>query len=264
MNPSIILGISSRYLSLYRSSPIRIVELIFWPIVDLLVWGFLALWLAKADAAPGVNAAAFLIGAMILWDALFRSQQGVAISFLEDVWTRNLLNVFAAPVRTSEYLGAMFLVGALRVAFTTTLLTLIALFGYHFNLFELKLALIPAYANLLIFGWSLGIVSMSLILRFGHGAESLAWAVPFVLQPLVCVFYPLSALPNGLQPVAQALPATHVFESMRATLTNIPSQGSLLTALALNIFYLALASLLLSRTLAAARSKGFLTKVTSS
>ncbi len=120
-----------RYVFLYTRNPVRFIELIFWPLVELLVWGFLTVYLKQQGAGGFPVAISFLIGAMILWDVLFRSQQGVAISFLEDVWTRNLLNVFVAPVRTIEYVAATCVVGVLRIGVTLSLLTLVAYKAEH-------------------------------------------------------------------------------------------------------------------------------------
>ena len=193
------------------------------------------------------------------------SQQGVAISFLEDVWTRNLLNIFAAPVRTAEYVGAMFLVGFCRVMVTGLILAVIAIVAYQFNLFQLEVALIPFYLNLLLFGWAMGLISVSLILRFGHGAESLAWAIPFMVQPFSAVFYPVSGLPAWLHPFANALPSTHVFEGMREVIQSGAFPGNhIIAALALNVVFLTAALWLLHNMLTGARRKGFLVKVTSS
>ncbi|MCB1133784.1 MAG: ABC transporter permease, partial [Verrucomicrobiae bacterium] len=173
-----------RYVFLYTRNPVRFVELIFWPLVDLLVWGFLTVYL-KGESGHGAGSAVmFLIGAMILWDVMFRSQQGVAISFLEDVWTRNLLNVFVAPVRSVEYVGATCVVGTLRICVTLLILSIVAALAYQFHITDLGFALLPFLGNLMLFGWFLGMVSTALIMRWGQAAESLAWAVPFFIQPL--------------------------------------------------------------------------------
>ncbi len=265
MNLRILGSIALRYFWLYTRHPVRIIELVFWPFVQLLVWGFLTKYLQSEGSGNFPETITYLIGAIILWDALFRSQQGVSISFLEDVWTRNLLNIFAAPVRITEYVGAMFLVGLCRVVFTGVILALIAIVAYQFNLFHLELALVPFYLNLLLFGWALGLVSVSLILRFGHGAESLAWAVPFMVQPFSAVFYPVSALPGWLQPIAHALPSTHVFEGMRQVIEfNTFPASQMASALATNILFLGASLWLLHGMLTSARRKGFLVKVTSS
>jgi ABC-2 type transport system permease protein len=251
-----------RYLFLYTRHPIRFVELIFWPLVDLLVWGFLTVYLQKQGAGAFPTAITFLIGAMILWDVMFRSQQGVAISFLEDVWTRNLLNVFVAPVRTVEYVAATCVVGVLRVAFTLVILAVVAASAYQFNITSMGLALLPFLANLILFGWFLGMISTGLIMRWGQAAESLAWAVPFFIQPLAAVFYPVSVLPAWLQPIAHALPCTPVFEGMRAVLSGggIP-WGSLQSALLLNLVWGSLAATFFALNLRHVRKTGLLVKV---
>lgn len=251
-----------RYVFLYTRNPVRFVELIFWPLVDLLVWGFLTVYLQKQGAGSFPTAITYLIGAMILWDVMFRSQQGVAISFLEDVWTRNLLNVFVAPVRTSEYVAATCMVGILRVGVTLIVLTLVAAIAYQFRLTALGLALPLFLANLILFGWFLGMISTALIMRWGQAAESLAWAVPFFIQPLAAVFYPVAVLPVWLQPVAMALPCTPVFEGMRAVLAGQPTPwADLRLALLLNLAWGIAASVFFAANLRHIRRTGLLVKV---
>ena len=261
MNFRIVHALLLRYVFLYTRSPVRLVEMVFWPIVDMLVWGFLTVYLRQNTTGDFPHFITFLLGAMILWDILFRAQQGVAISFLEDVWTRNLLNIFVAPVRTAEYLTATFAVGVLRICVTAVALVLIGWLAYSFNVFVMRWWLIPFFLNLMLFGWSLGMISTALILRWGQAAESLAWAVPFFIQPVVAVFYPVSVLPAWLQPVALALPATHIFEGMRSVMqTGTMCWAPLCWALALNIVYLALAGGFFVWILNYTRKRGLLTK----
>src|SRR5690606_3013457 len=146
-----------------------------------------------------------------------------------------------APVRMTDYLAATFGVGFLRVGITAVLLSVVAALAYSFNLFQLHWGLIAYYANLMLFGWSLGIVSIVLILRWGHGAESLAWAIPFMVQPFACVFYPLETLPAWMRGVAVAMPPAHVFEGMRGAIAGGGFEfRPFLIALGLNACYLAL------------------------
>ena len=250
-----------RYVYLYTRHPVRLVELVFWPLVDLLVWGFLTIYLQKQAAGGFPTTMTFLLGGMILWDVLFRSQQGVAISFLEDVWTRNLLNVFVAPVRTVEYVTATCLVGVLRVGVTLVVLAVVAALAYGFNLTAFGIGLLPFLANLMLFGWFLGMVSTALIMRWGQAAESLAWAVPFFIQPLAAVFYPVSVLPAWLQPIARTLPCTPVFEGMRAVLSGHPVPWSLIQqALALNLVWGVLAAWFFVGTFRHARREGLIAR----
>jgi ABC-2 type transport system permease protein len=250
-----------RYVFVYRRSVIRLIEILFWPTMGLLVWGFVAMFIQRAGEGDLPRFIVSLVGAMIFWDILFRSQQGIALSFLEDVWARNLLNIFCAPVRLSEYVLAMFLFGLMRVTVTLTFLSLLAWFFYHFNLFSLGLPLIPFIANLLMLGLTIGLISIAIILRYGHGAEPFAWALPFLLQPFSAVFYPVSVLPEAMQAVAWFLPSTYVFEGMREVIHS----GTVLWqdlgwAAGLNVLYLAAAVWLLRHTLDVARDRGLLGK----
>lgn len=264
MNPGTVHALVLRYLYLYTRTPIRAIELVFWPLVHLLVWGYLTVFLREHTGDDFPYEITFLIGAVILWDILFRAQQGVAIFFLEDVWSRNLLNIFAAPVSNADYLGSTYVVGFLRAAVTSTMLAALSLLLYSFNIFALSWALVPFVFNLLVFGWSLGMISTALIVRWGPAAETLAWAVPFFIQPFAAVYYPVSALPVALQWVAKSLPCAYVFEGMRETLdTGVVDWQMLGVATGLNVVYLALAGVLFVRVMKTARDKGLLTKFSS-
>ena len=165
MNFRVVHALVLRYIYLYARAPIRLVELAFWPFVHLLVWGFLTTYLQNNTSGEFPRTITFLLGAVILWDVLFRSQQGVAIFFLEDVWTRNLLNIFAAPVRISDYLISTFCVGFMRSIFTVSLLCILSAVLYSFNVTSFHWYIIPFFGNLMLFGWSLGMISTALILR---------------------------------------------------------------------------------------------------
>tara|TARA_R110002096_G_scaffold187584_6_gene367071 strand:- start:1776 stop:2573 length:798 start_codon:yes stop_codon:yes gene_type:complete len=264
MNFSTVRALVLRYLYLYTRTPIRMVELLFWPLVHLLVWGYLTQFLQQNVGDDFPHEITFLIGAVILWDILFRAQQGVAIFFLEDVWSRNLLNIFAAPVTNADYLGSTYVVGMMRATVTTVMLAVLSMLLYSFNVLSMSWALLPFVFNLLIFGWALGMVSTALIVRWGPAAESLAWAVPFFIQPFAAVYYPVEYLPTALQWVAKALPCSYIFEGMRDVLkTGEVNWGELGLATGLNFIYLAFAGVLFVRVMNTAREKGLLTKFSS-
>ncbi|MBL9114326.1 MAG: ABC transporter permease [Verrucomicrobiaceae bacterium] len=262
MNFRIVSALVWRYLFLYTRTPMRLVELVFWPMVDLLVWGYLTLFIQENAGHSLPYPIAYLLGGIVLWDVLFRAQQGVAVSFLEDVWTRNLLNVFVAPVRTSEYVVATFGVGIMRILVTVSMMLLVAFMLYQFNVFTMGWALLPFFLNLLLCGWSLGMISTALILRWGQAAESLAWAVPFFIQPFVAVFYPIGSIkPEWIQYFALAMPPTHVFEGMREVMkTGTFNMHHFFWASVLNVIFLAASAWIFSSTLAATRRRGLLTK----
>lgn len=250
-----------RYTYLYSRSFPRILETVFWPVMDLLVWGFLTKYLLHAEFGVP-KSITFLIGAMIFWDILYRSQQAITISFLEDVWSRNLLNIFVAPIRIREFVAATYVVGFVKILLTVGVMTGLALAMYDFNLLALGPSLVPLFANLLIMGWAVGMFTAGLIIRWGQAAEALVWGVPFLIQPFSAVFYPVEVLPPVLQVVAKGIPSTHVFEGMRQVLADgtFP-RDHLLAALGLNVIYLAAGGLFFHFMFALARRRGLLTKL---
>jgi ABC-2 type transport system permease protein len=248
-----------RYLYLYRRSPARIMEIVFWPVMDLLVWGFVTAYFERV-AVPG--AVLFLLGGVIFWDVFYRSQQSITLSITEEIWVRNILNVFIAPVRVSELMLATCLLGVLRAIANAAVLGALAFLLYAFDLLAVGGALVPFLASLLLFGWAVGMCTMALILRFGHAAEALIWGTPFLIQPISAVFYPVSVLPGWLQTVAYALPSTYVFEGMRQALSTGRVDASLLTsALALNLLYLVAAAAFFGWMLRRVRAKGYLSRL---
>ncbi|CAF0701167.1 ABC transporter permease [Candidatus Methylacidithermus pantelleriae] len=249
-----------RYLFVYRN-PLRSLEAFFWPVMDLLVWGFVTHYLESAHRTlpAGIT---FLIGAMIFWDILYRSQQGLTLAFLEDVWSRNVLNLFSSPLHLREFLAATYLAGLLKTTVIAVLLTLLAYSLWGFNLWAIGTRLAPLTGNLILMGWSLGMLTTGLILRWGQAAEALAWAVPFFIQPFAAVFYPLAVLPSWVRRFAWFIPATHVFEGLREVLSSGQlSWNHLLWASGLNAIYLLLAGVCFYRLYTSARVRGLLTKL---
>src|SRR3989338_2882534 len=240
-----ISGMFLRYVFLHKRSLPRTFEILFWPVMELLVWGFVAVYIQEVSKDTLSKIATSLINAMIFWDILCRSQQGVSISFIEDIWTQNIVNLLISPLKIWEWIFATFLYGFLKTLMITLILAVIAFFLYHFNLLSnLHLYLLPLVFNLLLFGWALGIFTSSLVIRWGHAAEALIWGVPFLIQPISAIFYPLSVLPLWLQVVSKILPSTYVFEGMRAVIrTNEMPASYFITALTLNLVYFVLGGL---------------------
>src|ERR1700738_4472659 len=87
-----------RYLYLLRSSWTRLLELIYWPAVQLFVWGFLQFYIAQ-NSGFFARASGVFIAAVLMWDVLFRGQLGFSVSFLEEMWSRNLGNLIISPLR---------------------------------------------------------------------------------------------------------------------------------------------------------------------
>ena len=247
-----------RYTYLLRGSGVRLVELIYWPFLQMLTWGFLQKYLA-GTASPLAQAAGVLIGSVLLWDILFRSKIGFSTTFIEEMRSRNLGNLLTSPLRPYELVAALALWSIMRLGVSMVPVAIAAYFVFGFNLLDLGLPLMAFFALLVMTSWALGLVSAGVILRYGLGAEELAWSLAFLLLPLCCVYYPVSVLPGWLQVIALALPPTHVFEGMRSILLHGTFDAAdLWWALSLNVGYFTAGYALFSWFLHGAREKGTL------
>src|SRR3954462_3838659 len=255
-------GLMYRHLALSRRSWPRLLELAYWPVLGMCIWGFTATFFLTRLGAGAAIAASALLGGVLLWEVTLRSQMGVSISFLEEMWSRNLGHVFVSPLRPFEMIAALIAMSIIRMMIGVVPAILLAWAFYAFNLFSLGPALVLFFANLMIFGWSIALGVVSLVLRHGAGAEPLAWGVLFGLAPFSAGFYPVSVLPKALQPLSLSLPTTHVFEGMRAILLQGDMRWDhLAAAFGLNILWVAGAALLFARQFHQARVRGALMSI---
>jgi len=225
----------------------RIVPLFAWVVVDVVLWGLITRYLNTFTGA-GYDFVPALLGAVLLWDFLTRVMQGVTMAFFEDVWARNFLNVFATPIRISEYVGGLVTSSVATSAVGLVVMVVVAslVFGLKFSSYGILLA--PFLGVLLLFGIALGITGISIVLRLGPAAEWFIWPLPAIISPFACVFYPVTSLPPWMQLVARALPPSYVFEGLRAIVLGRPVPvRSLLPGAALAVLYVGLACLLFVR-----------------
>jgi len=257
-SPRRVAAMVRRYWYLLRSSWPRILDLIYWPTVQMLMWGFLQLYVSQSSSMFA-RAAGVFIGAVLLWDILFRGQLGFSISFLEEMYSHNLANLMMSPLRPVEFIAALMIMSIVRLLIGMIPVTLLALAFFGFNFWALGLPLIAFFCNLIFTSWAIGIFVAGLLLRNGLGAESMAWTIMFLFLPLTCVYYPVTVLPHWLQYVAWSLPPTYVFEGMRALLIQHVFRSDLmLEALVFNIALFVAATLAFMRLLQSARVQGSL------
>lgn len=258
-----VFALCYRYLLVLSRSSFRVMDIVFWPVMDLLVWGFVSSYFAKSGGvvSPAVS---FLVGGIIFFNVLYRAQQSISVSFLEDLWSRNLLSIFVSPITVAEFVSATYVVGVAQSVTVTIIMSLMASLLYAFDIFSMSWYLIPLFVNLLVMGWWLGLGTTAFILRYGYQAEALAWAVPFLLQPVSAVFYPVSVLPTALQAIAWLLPSTYVFEGMRNILQGGADSTStlyLVKAALFNLLYWTVTVVFFGKMLSRARERGSLAKI---
>ena len=224
----------------------------------MLIWGFMSQFL-YVNSSYVFRAFGVLLAAVMLWDVLFRGQLGLSMSFLEEMWARNLGHLFVTPLRPYEWVLSLLSMSLIRVSLGIVPAAVLAIPLYHYSIFSMGLPLVAFFGVLLVMGWALGLAICGLILRQGMGAEGLAWTVVFTISPISAVYYPVSILPAWLQHAAWALPSTYAFEGMRAVLfTGVFRADYFVTAAALDIIYLALGAAVFFVAFHNARRRGAL------
>ncbi len=256
-----IWGMIYRHVAIYRGSWPRMAEIAYWPTLNMLIWGFTARYFAQAGHGAGFTAGALIAG-VLLWEITLRGQLGVTFTFLEEIWSRNLGHIFVSPLRPAEMVASLLVVSLVRTLIGLLPATIIAYLMYSYNILLLGPVLLLFFCNLMFMGWWIALGIVSLLFRYGAGAEALAWTIAFGITPLACVFYPVSALPVWLQPVALALPAAHIFQGMRSALLQHGADWTDLgQAIALNIAWMLAAIAIFGGEFRRARIRGALISI---
>lgn len=238
----------------------RFLDVFYWPLIGMLVWGFTTYYIS--DLVKDSFIVSILLGGAILWTFFNRAQNDIGVFLLEDFWSRNMINLFSSPMKSSELIVSIALFGLLRAAVSFVFLALIAYALYSFNFLSIGLAYVTIFAfGLMLFGWIIGILVTGLILRFGGRIQVFAWTIGWLIEPFSAVYYPLSSLPDWLQKISLLLPTTYLFEGMRAAFQNaVIDWKSLVLSFAMNIIFLIPAYIFFEKSVLAAKRKGMLTK----
>lgn len=255
-----VYAIAKRQALVLQRSPHRLFDVTIWPVVDTLLFGSIAVFFARASSG-GARGAAYLICGVLLWHVVYQSQIALATGFLEETWSRNLLSLMVTPLSEAEWVAGVVLFGMVKLALGVGAVAVMVALLYAFNVTSLGLALLPIVAVLLAAGWAVALFVVGMVLRFGTGAEALAWGILFVVMPLSGTFYPTSALPSPLQPVAAMLPTTHAFAAARAVIDGSGTPWRTLGVAALTtLLALVVAVAFVRAMLATFRRRGYVTR----
>lgn len=239
-----VLAIFLRQLYLLSNNPTRLVGNFVWLTVSIIQWGFISKYLGTLGQV-NFNFITVILGALILWEFLTRIQQGMMMAFLEDIWSNNLLNLFASPLRLSEYILGLLASSIVTAVLGFTFMAAIAGIGFGYNIFIIGLNMVPSLAVLFLFGMSMGMMTCAMIFRLGPAAEWISWPLPMILSLISGVYYPIETLPGYLQAIARFFPPAYIFESLRGqleqTATNQLILENLTIGFGLTLVYLAVA-----------------------
>ncbi len=214
MNWGKVFALSLRHIYLIKGSFPRILDLIYWPTIQIFLWGFISKFFTLSSSYFE-NTVGIILSAAILYDFLFRSSISYNMMFLEEIWSRNFTNLFIAPIKLSEIITALTFTAIFRTLIGLIPAALIAIPLFGVSIFKIGAPLIFLLITLYIFGVTLGLLVTAGLVRFGPSFENIAWASLFFLAPLGCIYYPIEILPEWLQVIAKLLPLVHIFEEMR-------------------------------------------------
>lgn len=238
----------------------QITDIFWWPILEIVLWGFFTLYLAAA-APSTAHAVTFLLGAVIFWAVISMNQFQTSMTFMREAWDRNLLNLFSSPLSIWEFLVGGLTVAVLKFILGISAMIILSFFLYHFNIFKLGWYLIPFFASLTLMGWTASLFITALIVRYGWKVQSFAWTILSIVQPFSAVYYPSSILPEWAQKVGLLIPSTYVFEGMREIISKgTMNTNFLIVSFTLNFLYLILALLFYRKMFKIAFEKGLLIK----
>ncbi len=256
-----IIGLFLRHFFLIKSSLPRILDLIYWPTIQIILWGFISKFFT-AYSDYYTNTVGVILTCAILYDFLFRSSISFNMLFLEEIWSRNFTNLFIAPMRISEIITALVVTALIRtlIGLVPAILITSPLFGI--SILNLGIPLFFLFLSLYIFGITLGLFVSSGLLRYGPAFENIAWSSLFLLAPLGCIYYPIEILPDFFQNVARGLPLVYIFEEARSILVNqVVNYSNIKNAFLLNAIYLFVGISLFYYSFSQARKKGSLINI---
>lgn len=214
-------------------------DMVYWPLIDLALWGITSQWLYESSS--GTNIVATILIALVLWNILWRSQAEVSRNLIDEIWNNNLVNLFSTPFTAKEWVVGVLSLSILKTALTLAVIIPVVLLLYSVNLSALGLWIIPFFASTAMTGWWIGFISAGIVLRFGPRVQTVVWTLPGALLPFSAVYFPLEKLPFFIQPISRLIPTTYTFEAMRSVVNmGTVNSSDLLIGFALNLVYLAL------------------------
>ena len=258
MNLNKIFALSLRHVYLIKGSFPRILDLIYWPTIQIFLWGFISKFFTL-NSSYFENTVGIILSAAILYDFLFRSSISYNMMFLEEIWSRNFTNLFIAPIKLSEIIAALTFTAILRTLIGLVPAALLAIPLFGVSIFKIGVPLIFLLITLYIFGVTLGLLVTSGLVRFGPSFENIAWASLFFLAPLGCIYYPIEILPDWLQIIAKLLPLVHIFEEMRNVLIHdIVNYYQILKAIIISFIYFVFGIIIFYLSYEGAKNRGTL------
>ncbi len=243
-----VYAIILKNLFLFRRQMDKIVDTFYWPTIDLFLWGLTAVYFEK-NGQTGVSYLLLLVSGIVFWLLVWRAQYEIGLGLLDELWNRNLLNIFGTPLKFREWLLALLFIGFFKALLSFLFASLMAYILYSANIYRIAWNIVPLFGLLLMTGWAIGCFIAGIIMRLGTKFQALAWSFVAIISPFSAIYYPADVLPDWAQNIARWIPTTYVFESMRKAVSGDGLDFSMLaTSFVLNLLYLSLALIFIHRS----------------
>lgn len=213
-----IKAVALRHLMLTFRDFHRFIDLIYWPLLEIIIWGFTARWI-QGSSTENLHMSLVLLSALVFWQVILRSQLEISFGFLDELWSHNLINLFATPLKISEWIIAVMIVGFLKSLFTFLFGVYVIWVFYGLNMLKPGVILIPYLVMMIATGWAIGFLTTAAVAYWGQKIQTLAWVMGWFFAPFSGVFYPISVLPHWAQLIAQCIPMSYLFEGLRTIIT---------------------------------------------
>lgn len=251
-----IIAVMFRHLYAFSRNFDRLTDSFYWPVLDIVLWGLTSVWVQKSQA-PVSNFILVLLTGLVYWQIVWRANYEISVNLLEEFWNQNLVNLFSTPLRLSEWIAAVMLIGLVKMLISIGVGVGAVFILYHLNILSVGWMTIPFFALLLMSGWILGFLGSSFIVYYGQKVQTIAWTMGFLFAPFSAVYYPVDVLPKWVQFISRLLPTTYVFEGMRMILaTGTAPYDYLFKSIGLTVLYLSCAIWLFCTMFEKSRAKG--------
>lgn len=223
----------------------RITDVFYWPAIDMFVWGLTSAYL-NTGPWKGTHIIILIVSSLVFWTIAWRLPYETAISLLDDIWNRNLINIFVTPLQFGEWLLAVIIVSGVKALTSFVWSAILAFVLFKVGIISFGIVILPFLFLLFLTGWTLGFIITMLIFRFGQKVQAFAWTLGAIIMPFSAIYYPVKILPRWAQEVAHFVPTSYIFEGIRyAQATGKIDVSGIFMSLVLNVCYFLISLLLL-------------------
>ncbi len=234
----------------------NVINLFYWPLLNILLWGFNSVWNEQTQHQPAEVTLA-LLTALMLWQILFRLNMEICINLFDEIQSHDFSSLFSTPLTLAEWSMAVVGLGFLKSIITFIFANLMIFILYSVNILTLGWYLVPFLGLIALTGWAVGFLTACGIVYWGKSVHELVWVCVWAFVPFSGIFYSVTVLPKWAQYIAALIPQSYLFEALRTFILHnaLPLQPLLISFL-LSILYLCGSLVFFNYSFEKSKSKG--------